>query len=449
MTAYDYDLFIVGGGSGGVRAARLAGRAGAKAAIAEQARLGGTCVNVGCVPKKLLVYASMYRDDFDDAAGYGWTVGERRFDWPTLIARKDAEIRRLNDVYRRLVDEAGVMLFEGRAALADPHTVTVGGHRVTARHILIATGGRPHVPAFPGSDLAAVSDDVFSLDRLPPRVLIVGGGYIAVEFAGIFHGLGAKVTQLYRRELFLRGFDDELRRLLAEQMVGDGIDLRFSMNIASIERSGGSYSARLTDGSTVEADIVLMATGRVPNTSGIGLEAAGVTLRENGAIVVDEYSRSTVPHIHAVGDCTDRLALTPVALAEATAFVNTVFLDRPTAMRYDNIPSCVFSRPNLACVGLTEADARRQGLRVDVYRATFRPMKHTMTDRSEKMMMKLVVDADSDRVMGCHMLGHEAGEIIQGLAVAMTCGATKRQFDQTLGIHPTAAEEFVTMRTKA
>jgi glutathione reductase (NADPH) len=446
---YDFDLFTIGAGSGGVRASRLAAAAGARVAVAEERDLGGTCVNVGCIPKKLLVYASEFADDFDDAAGYGWTVGRRDFDWRELIARKDREIERLNGVYRRLLEGAGVRIFETRVTIVDAHTVSVDGRRHTAETLLIATGGRPARPAIPGIEHAIVSDDAFHLERLPQRVLIGGGGYIAVEFAGIFHGLGAQVVQTYRGPLFLRGFDDDLRALLAAEMRKRRIDLRFSTTLASIERRGERLVAELSDGSRVEADVVLCAMGRVPNTAGIGLEAVGVALDAEGAIRVDPMSRTSVPNVYAIGDCTNRLNLTPVALAEARAFVDTVFHGKPTAMDYRDVPTAVFSQPNLATVGLTEAEARGRFAAVDVYRSSFRPLKHTLSGRDETTLVKLVVDRATDRVVGCHMLGADAGEIVQGLAIALRCNATKAQFDATIGIHPTAAEEFVTLRAKA
>lgn len=449
MGRYEFDLFTVGAGSGGVRASRLAAALGARVAIAEERYLGGTCVNAGCIPKKLFVYASEFADDFEDARGFGWTVGERRIDWQTLVARKNGEIERLNRVYRRLLENVGVRVLEGHAVVVDPHTVALDGRRHTAETILIATGGWPWKPAMPGVENAITSNEAFHLESLPRRVLIGGGGYIAAEFAGIFHGLGVEVTQAYRGPLFLRGFDDDLRTALAVAMRKRGIDLRFETTIDAIERTDRGLVATLAGGDTVEVDAVMLAVGRVPNTRGIGLEEAGVALDAVGEIRVDALSRSSVPSIYAIGDCTNRMNLTPVAIAEAHAFVDTVFGGKPRSPDYRDVPTAVFSQPPLATVGLTEAEARSRFTTIDVYRSTFRALKHTLSGRDETTLMKLVVDRATDRVLGCHMLGADAGEIIQGLAVALRCNATKAQFDSTIGIHPTAAEEFVTMREKA
>lgn len=448
MAEYDYDLFTIGAGSGGVRASRVSASFGAKVAVAEERYLGGTCVNVGCIPKKLLVYASHYGEDFDDMPGYGWTAGERRFDWAKLIANKNKEIQRLNGVYRKILGDAGVELFEGHAEVVDPHTVAVDGKRFTAKYILAAVGSWPMVPKFPGSDHAITSNEAFFLPSLPEKVIVVGGGYIGVEFAGIFHGLSARTTQLYRGDLFLRGFDDDIRKTLAEEMRKRGVDVRFKTDIIKIEKSGDVLKAALTDGSVIEANQILYATGRGSKTPNLGLAKARVKLKDNGAVEVDEYSKSTVDSIYAIGDCTDRMMLTPVAIAEGMALANTLFNSKPTKPGYMNVPTAVFSTPNCGTVGLTEQEARRRGFEIDIYRTSFRPLKHTMTGRDERTMMKLVVDQVSDKVLGCHMVGPDAGEMIQGLAVALNCGATKAQFDQTIGIHPTAAEEFVTMRTK-
>ncbi len=449
MASYDFDLFTIGGGSGGVRASRLAAGDGKRVGVAEERTLGGTCVNVGCIPKKLLVYASEFADDFEDAAGFGWTVGERRVDWKRLLANKNREIERLNGVYRRVLEEAGARIFDSRAVVVDSHTVEIDGRRHTAEHILIATGGWPAKALFPGGELAVSSNEMFFLGELPARVVIAGGGYIAVEFAGILHGLGARVTQVHRGELFLRGFDDDLRSTLAAEMRKRGIDLRFSATIAKLERAGGALRVTLSTGEVLETDLVLVAMGRTPNTLGLGLEQAGVELDAVGAIRVDAFSKSSVPSVYSIGDCTNRMNLTPVALAEARALVETLFRGNPTSPDYHDVPTAVFSQPNLATVGLTEAEARRRHGAVDVYRSLFRPLKHTLTGREEKTLLKLVVDGASGRVLGCHMVGPDAGEIIQGLAVALRCGVTKAQFDSTIGIHPTAAEEFVTMRKKA
>lgn len=448
MAQYDYDLFSIGAGSGGVRASRMSAAFGAKVAVAEERYLGGTCVNVGCIPKKLLVYASHYGDDFEDLAGYGWTAGERRFDWPKLIANKEREIKRLNGIYRKLLTDAGVDLFEAHAEVVDPHTVSIEGKQVSAKYILVAVGSWPTVPQFPGSEFAITSNEAFYLPTLPKRVIVVGGGYIGVEFAGIFHGLGAQTTELYRGELFLRGFDDDIRKTLAEEMRKRGVDLKFNADIRRIEKNGELLKADLTDGSSIYAEQILYATGRGSKTPNLGLERVGVALKPNGAVVVDEYSKSTVDSIYAIGDCTDRMMLTPVAIAEGMALANTLFNGKPTKPSYLNVPTAVFSTPSCATVGLTEAQARAQDLSIDIYRTSFKPLKHTLTGRDERTMMKLVVDRATDKVIGCHMVGAEAGEIIQGLAVALNCGATKAQFDATIGIHPTAAEEFVTMRSK-
>jgi glutathione reductase (NADPH) len=448
MARYDYDLFTLGAGSGGVRASRVSAGHGARVAVAEERDLGGTCVNVGCIPKKLLVYASHFRNDFEDARGFGWSVGERRHDWRSLIERKDAEIARLNGVYAKLLDAAGVDRLEGRARIDDPHTVSVDGRSFTAENILVATGGWPSVPDVPGSEHVFTSNEAFHLKELPERVLIVGGGYIAVEFAGIFHGLGAQVTQLYRGPLFLRGFDDDLRNGLAEEMRKKSIDLRFDAVVARIDRDGDGLRATLGDGTVHSADGILYATGRRPLTADLGLEAAGVELDEKGAIRVDAYSRSSVPHIWAIGDVTDRLNLTPVAIREGIALAATLFGDRPTPVDHENVPSAIFSQPPLGTVGLSEERARKEYGEVDIYYTRFRPLKQTLTGSDEETHMKLVVNPATDRVVGVHMLGPEAGEIIQGFAVALKAGATKAHFDATVGIHPTSAEEFVTLREK-
>jgi glutathione reductase (NADPH) len=448
MAEYDYDLFTIGAGSGGVRASRMSASFGARVAVAEERYLGGTCVNVGCIPKKLLVYASHFGEDFDDLAGYGWTVGERRFDWAKLIANKNREIQRLNGVYRKLLADAGVELFEGHAEVVDAHTISVNGRRFTAKYILVAIGSWPAVPKFPGSEHAITSNEAFYLPSLPAKVIVVGGGYIGVEFAGIFHGLGAETTEIYRGELFLRGFDDDIRKTLADEMRKRGIDLRFNADIARIDKTGSTLRATLTDGSTLDAEQILYATGRGSKTPNLGLEKAGVKLTDNGAVLVDEYSKSTADSIYAIGDCTDRMMLTPVAIAEGMALANTLFNNKPTKPSYLNVPTAVFSTPNCGTVGLTEQEARSRNIRFDLYRTAFKPLKHTLTGRDERTMMKLIVDQATDKVLGCHMVGPDAGEIIQGLAVALNCGATKAQFDMTVGIHPTAAEEFVTLRSK-
>jgi glutathione reductase (NADPH) len=446
---YDYDLFTIGGGSGGVRASRMAAQFGARVALAEERYLGGTCVNVGCIPKKLFVYASEFSEDFKDSAGFGWTLGERSFNWQTLVANKDREIARLNGVYEKVLVDNGVRILRARATIADAHTVVVGSQRLTARYILVATGGWPSTPSIPGGELAITSNEAFYLPHLPSRVILVGGGYIGVEFAGIFHGLGAKVTLVHRGDLFLRGFDDDLRRMLATEMGKREIELRFNSEVERIEKLPHGIRATLIDGAALEADLVMFATGRTPNTHDLGLERAGVKLDFEGAVVVDSFSCSSVTNIYAVGDCTDRMQLTPVAIAEGQAVAETLFHGNPQTPDYENVPTAVFCQPHIGTVGLTEAEARARYRAVDVYKSRFRPLKHTLGGREENSFMKLVVDRETDRVLGCHMLGDDAGEIIQGLAIALKCGATKAQFDATIGIHPTAAEEFVTMRTKS
>ncbi len=443
---YDYDLYVIGAGSGGVRASRVAAQLGARVAVAESTHLGGTCVNVGCVPKKLFVYGSHFAEDFADAAAYGWRTAPASFDWPTLRDNKTAEIKRLNGVYRKLLTDAGVDVHEGRARLGDPHRIEINGRSFTAQRILVATGSRPWMPEFPGAEHVVCSDDAFYLPHFPHRALVVGGGYIAVEFAGIFAGLGAQARLAYRGPLFLRGFDDGVRAFVAEQLVGKGVALHFETEVAKVELDGDERRVTLSDGSSLAADLVMFATGRRPNVEGLGLAECGVALGANGAVLVDEEYRSSVPHILAIGDVIDRMQLTPVAIEEAMCVAHGLFgHGGPRRLSYENIATAVFCQPNIGTVGLTEAQARQRFERIEVYESTFRPMKHTLTGRAERTFMKLVVDASSDRVIGVHMVGPEAGEIIQGMAVAVTAGATKRQFDATVGIHPTAAEEFVTM----
>lgn len=446
---FDYDLFVIGGGSGGVRAARFAAGYGARVGLAESRYLGGTCVNVGCVPKKFLVYGAHFHEDFEVSAAYGWTTEAPRFDWPTLIEHKNREIARLNGIYRKLLVNSGVAVFDAHASLLDAHSLQVGEHTLRARHILIATGGWPQLPDIPGKEHAITSNEAFFLKTLPRRVLVVGGGYIAVEFASIFRGLGAQVSQLYRGELFLRGFDHSVREHLREEMTHKGVDLQFNADVARIDRQpDGSLAARLKDGRVLEADCVFYATGRRPMLDGLGLERTGVRLDERGQVVIDTHFQTAEPSIHAIGDVVGRAALTPVALAEGMALARRLF--RPEEYRpldYALIPTAVFSLPTIGTVGLSEEAARAAGHRLRIFESRFRPMKLTLTSNPERTLMKLVVDAESDRVLGCHMVGPEAGEIIQGLAVAMKAGATKRIFDETLGIHPTAAEEFVTLRT--
>ncbi|MBL8664755.1 MAG: glutathione-disulfide reductase [Candidatus Odyssella sp.] len=460
MPQYDFDFFVIGGGSGGTRASRIAAAHGARVGVAEERYLGGTCVNVGCVPKKLFVYASHFPEEAGDAAGFGWDpipANAVRHDWGKLIANKNAEIARLNGIYRRLIEGAGAKIFDKRAKLRDAHTLELVDPKlphapaeiVTADKILIATGGWPTKPDIPGGELGITSNECFFLERFPERVLVVGGGYIAVEFAGIFHGFGAAVTQIYRGDRFLRGFDGDCRAFLAEEMRKKGVDLRFRADIAGIEQTGDGLAAALKDGHTVHCDAVMFATGRAPLTRNLGLEAAGVALDGKGAIAVDAGWRTSVPNIFAIGDVTDRLNLTPVAIAEGHALADALFNPSGRSVSYENVPTCVFSQPNLGTVGLTEEDAAKRHGAVDIYRATFRPMKHTLSGRDEQTMMKLVVDRASQKVVGLHIVGPDAGEIVQGFAVAIKMGATKKDFDATIGIHPTAAEELVTMRTKA
>ncbi|MFU8877612.1 MAG: glutathione-disulfide reductase [Wenzhouxiangellaceae bacterium] len=447
MTNFDFDLFVIGGGSGGVRAARIAAGHGARVGLCEESRLGGTCVIRGCVPKKLLVYASQFSEAFEDAAGYGWTVGECKFSWPDMVAAKEREITRLEGVYGKLLADAGVEVLQGRGRLLDRNTVEVGERRITAERILIAVGGRPSRLDVPGAELAIVSDDAFDLPEFPARILIVGGGYIAVEFAGIFNGLGAQVVLNYRRERILRGFDEDVRRVVEAGMLGRGVEIRYNASPEAIEAVGGARKVRFSDGSSDEFDQVMLATGRAPYVGGLGLEAAGVETATGGRVVVDEYSRTTVDNIFAVGDVTDRMALTPVALMEGHALADTLYggMDRP--VEHANVPSAVFSQPQVASVGLTEEQAREECGQVKVFRSEFTPMKYTLSGREEKGLMKIVVEAVSDRVVGLHVVGPEAGEIVQGFAVAVRAGLTKADFDRTIGIHPTSAEELVTMRS--
>ncbi|HVB16865.1 MAG TPA: glutathione-disulfide reductase [Stellaceae bacterium] len=448
MPSYDFDLFTIGAGSGGVAGSRRAGSYGARVAVCEDSRVGGTCVIRGCVPKKLLVYGAQFADAFADAAGFGWHVAPPVHDWAALIDAKNREIDRLEGIYRKLLADSGVKLLEGRGRLVDPHTVEVEGRRYTAAHIMIATGGHPVMPAIPGIAHAITSNEALDLRHRPRRIVIVGGGYIAVEFAGIFHGLGAEVTMVIRGEELLNGFDDDIRVSLAQELRNRGIVIHTRTQIERIEKFGGSFTAFTNHGDELSAELVMYATGRRPNTRNMGLGEVGVACNPTGAVVVDERSRTSVPHIYAVGDVTDRLNLTPVAIAEGRALAETLFNDNPMIVDRDNVATAVFSQPPVGTVGLSETQARQRHKAIDIYRARFRPMKHTLSGREERTMMKLIVDRASDRVLGCHMVGADAPEIIQGIAIAIKCGATKRQFDQTIGIHPTAAEEFVTLRDK-
>ena len=447
--SYDFDLFVIGAGSGGVRAARFAAGFGAKVAVAESRYLGGTCVNVGCVPKKLLVYGAHFADDFEQAESFGWTAGKANFDWPSLIANKNREIARLNGIYRKLLIDSGVTLLEGHARLADANHVDINGQRFSAERILIATGGWPQIPDIPGKEYAITSNEAFFLEALPKRILVVGGGYIAVEFAGIFNGLGADTRLLYRGDLFLRGFDQSVRIHLAEELTKRGLRLDFNTDIVRIDKQpDGSLLATLQDGTQLETDSIFYATGRRPMLDNLGLENTRVELTEAGYIDVNEHFETREPSILALGDVIGGVQLTPVATAEGMAVARRLFNPeqyRPVDYRY--IPTAVFSQPNIGTVGLTEQQAVEQGHKVVVFESRFRPMKLTLTESSEQTLMKLVVDAESDRVLGCHMVGPDAGDIIQGLAIALKAGATKRLFDDTIGVHPTSAEEFVTLRT--
>ena len=448
MPRYDFDLFTIGAGSGGVASSRRAGSYGARVAICEELRVGGTCVLRGCVPKKLLVYGAQFADAFADAEGFGWTVPPADFDWPKLIAAKDKEIGRLSQIYINMLNNAGVEIIDGHAALTDPHTVEVAGRSYTAENILIATGSWPETPDIPGIEHVISSNEALDLEALPRHIVIVGGGYIAVEFAGIFNGFGSKVVELIRRPELLYGFDDDVRVALGEEMRGRGVDIRGRTQVARIDKATSGYVVTTTAGDKIETELVMYATGRRPNTKAMGLDEIGVRINQAGAVIVDEWQRSSVPHIYAIGDVTDRINLTPVAIAEGRAIAETLFNNNPTKMDHADVPSAVFSQPPIGAVGLTEERALQEYGEIDVYMARFKPMKNTLSGRPERTLMKLVVDTRSDRVVGCHMLGPDAPEIIQGLAIAVKCGATKRQFDQTVGIHPSAAEEFVTMREK-
>jgi len=448
MSAESFDLFVIGAGSGGVRAARMAAALGARVAVADPAPLGGTCVNLGCIPKKLYSFAAHYADAFEESHGYGWTMTEPAFDWATLKANRAREVSRLNGIYAQLLAGSGVTTLRSRAVLRGPNEVEVDGRVHRAKHVLVATGGRPVVPVLPGHELAVTSNEMFDLPEFPRRLVVIGGGYIASEFASIFAGLGSQVTQLYRGEQILRGFDDDIRHFVAAEMRKKGVALRTQAQVTQIERERGEGALQVTlaDGTVLRADTVLYATGRRPNTEGLGLDELDVRLTPNGAVVVDEHYRSSMPTIHALGDVIDRVQLTPVALAEAMALVDRLFGAGTRQVDYELIPTAVFTDPNIGTVGLTEAVARERFGDVRIFRSEFKALKHTLSGSSERTLMKLVVDAKSDRVVGLHMVGADAGEIVQGFGVALKAGATKAQFDATIGIHPTAAEEFVTMR---
>lgn len=449
MSSHEFDYFVIGAGSGGTRSARIAAGHGARVGVAEEWHLGGTCVNVGCVPKKLMVYAGSFALNFEDAAGYGWDVGGRSHNWQTLIANKDREITRLNGIYRRLLENAGAQIFETRARLADAHTVVMGDKSVTADNILIATGGEPSLPPIPGvAEHAITSNEVFFLTEMPKRIAIVGGGFIALEFAGIFSRLGAETHLIHRRNRLLAEFDEDIGLSIGKALESSAVQTHIPETVTSVERGTDGLKVALAGGQTLTVDCLMFATGRTPNTKDLGLEAAGVAMDAKGAVIVDDAYRTSAENVYAVGDVISRVTLTPVAIAEGHSVADALFSGHPRDVHYPTIPSAVFSDPPGAGVGLTEAEARERGHTVDIYRSEFTPMMHTLTGREEKVMMKLVVDAQSDRVLGCHMVGRDAPEIIQGLAVALTAGATKAQFDRTIGLHPTTAEEFVTMRTK-
>ncbi|WP_305966076.1 glutathione-disulfide reductase [Marinobacter salsuginis] len=444
----DFDLIVIGAGSGGVRLARMSAQRGAKVAVVESRYLGGTCVNVGCVPKKLFVYGAHVHDELEDAAGYGWQVplDDVSFDWPKLVANKNAEIERLNGIYGRLLENAGVTIIEGTASLSDANTVVVGDTSYRARHITIATGSWPVIPDVPGKECILTSNEMFYLPQLPKQAVVWGGGYIAVEFAGILAGLGVETTLLYRGDLFLRGFDNDIRRFTEQEMRKKGVNLRFGVTIESVEAENAHYRVQLNNGETLETGLVMAATGRRALVDGLGLTDLGVQLSASGHVVVDDHFQTAVPSITALGDVIGTPQLTPVALAQGMVLSRRLFGDGKGDMDYSAIPTAVFCQPNIGTVGLTEEEAREAGHRLRIYRSEFRPMKYTLSGRDERSLMKLVVDDETDRVLGAHMVGPDAGEITQGLAVAIKAGATKAQFDSTLGIHPTSAEEFVTMR---
>ena len=450
MADFDVDLFVIGGGSGGVRAARIAAGHGARVMVAEEYRMGGTCVIRGCVPKKLMVYASHVRHELDEAAGFGWTIPPATFDWPTLIANKDREIARLEAIYTANVEKAGARIVKTRAVFEDAHTLRLGtGETVTAKYVLVATGGAPnHGALIPGIEHVISSNEVFHLPTFPKRIVIQGGGYIALEFACIFAGLGADVTVVYRGDNILRGFDNDVRAHVRREMETAGITVLTGCTVTAVEKHGEVFTSHLSSGSSIASDQVMFAIGRHPNVKGLGLEKAGVALNPvNGGIAVDGFSQTSVPHIYAVGDVTHRLNLTPVAIREAHAFADTVFGNRPTRVDHADIPTAVFTQPEVGTVGLTEAEARAQFTHVDIYKTDFRALKSTLSGSESRVMMKLIVDANTDRILGCHIVGPEAGELIQVVGIAVKMKATKADFDATMAVHPTAAEELVTLRT--
>lgn len=450
-TNFDYDLFVIGAGSGGVRAARMSASHGAKVAVAEEYRVGGTCVIRGCVPKKLFVYASQFHEEFEDAAGFGWTVPKATFDWTVLRDNKDKEIDRLNQIYIRNLNNSGVEIIDSRAVLKDAHTVhLVGEDRdVTADKILIATGATANVDeSLKGREHAITSNEAFHLDELPKKVIVAGGGYISVEFAGIFNGLGIETTLLYRGDEILRGFDDDLRVTLHEEMEKKGIRVITGSVFTEIEKSGDGYKAHLSNGEVLDTGLVMFAIGRDPNTKNLGLETVGIKTGRKGEIIVDKYSQTNIENIYAVGDVTDRANLTPIAIREGAAFAETVFNNNPQAVDHSIIPTAVFSQPEIGTVGLTEEQARAEFSEIDIYKSKFRAMKHTLSGRNEQTMMKIIVDTATDKVVGCHIIGPHSGEMIQAIGIAVTMGATKAQFDMTVAVHPTAAEELVTMKEK-
>ena len=444
--SFDYDLFVIGAGSGGFRAARMSASHGAKVAIEEEHRVGGTCVIRGCVPKKLFVYASHFAEEFEDAAGFGWEVGQSSFEWSNLVANKDTEIDRLNKIYMRNLKASGVEILNGRAVFKDAHTVLLDGREITANYILIAVGATPFMPQIEGIEHAISSNEAFYLKDFPSDITIVGGGYIAVEFAGIFNGLGANVTLVYRGEEILRGFDGDIRTHVQEEMIKKGIDIQTQNDVTSIKKVGKGFEVSFKNGTRRETSCVMYATGRVPYVQGLGLDTVDVELGSKGEIKVDAYSQTSVDNIYAVGDVTDRSQLTPIAIREGAAFAETVFNNTPLAVDHSNIPTAVFSQPPVGTVGMTEEEARDNKFDVDIYKSVFRPMKHTLSGRDEKTLMKLVVDRKTDKVLGLHIVGPDSGEMIQAFGIAVKMGATKSQFDATVAVHPTAAEELVTMK---